>query len=261
MLFTDPLVASDGYPLGFYQICLQTMPIFMYIIMGLSLVTCNVELVVKFRIAEIDQGCCVPTRGVREKEAMISRVERILKGLQISLTVLILAVLVCFLGWLLICTFVEQCTYETSSKTLLIPISLLNLIVWLLLTVSTYYLVRKWRERYGNNYQRNVQCKLMTYLQVFGLSYFIRGVYDTIQYFASVSDLASNIMMIFLYVFCEWVPILVIYNQHRCDFNDATRPRTHSVNSDDTLHLMPGAVPADYRRTCATIRTLDDTLD
>lgn len=64
----------------------------------------------------------------------------------------IIAVLVCFLGWLLVCQFVDQCTFEKSSKTLLIPISLLNLLVWLLLTVSTYFLVREWRERYGAEY-------------------------------------------------------------------------------------------------------------
>lgn len=76
----------------------------------------------------------------------------------------IIAVLVFFLGWLLVCKIVYKCTFLKSSKFMLIPISLLNLIVWLLLTSSTYFLVREWRERYGVGYQRDVQCKLMTYL-------------------------------------------------------------------------------------------------
>lgn len=70
-------------------------------------------------------------------------------------------------------------------------------------------------------------------------------------------------MMIVLYLFCEWLPILVIYIQHRADFRDAGQKRTNSLASEDTLNLMPGAssVPIDYRRTCATIRTLDETID
>lgn len=76
VLFTDPLVGSDGYPLGFYQIWLETMPVFMYIIMGLSLVTCNVELVTKFRTAEIEQGCA---RSVEDKAAEIRRIELFLR--------------------------------------------------------------------------------------------------------------------------------------------------------------------------------------
>lgn len=75
VLFTDPLLVN-GYPLGFYQICLETMPIFIYIIMGLSLVTCNVELVTKFRIAEIENA---DNRTAEEKESKIRRNEQVLK--------------------------------------------------------------------------------------------------------------------------------------------------------------------------------------
>jgi hypothetical protein len=79
VLFTDPLLVilnGYGYPLGFYQICLETMPIFIYIIMGLSLVTCNVELVTKFRIAEIENA---GNRTAEEKESKIRRNEQFLK--------------------------------------------------------------------------------------------------------------------------------------------------------------------------------------
>ena len=70
-------------------------------------------------------------------------------------------------------------------------------------------------------------------------------------------------MMVVLYFFCEWLPILVIYNQHRIDFRGASDKRANSLVSEDTLNLMPDShfVPVDYRRSTAAIRTLDETID
>lgn len=47
-LFADVFL---HYPYLFYVICLVTMPTFLEVITGLSLVMCNVELVLKFRSA------------------------------------------------------------------------------------------------------------------------------------------------------------------------------------------------------------------
>ena len=50
LLFSDVFIHWFKY---FYVIGLVTLPTFLYAIVGLSLVMCNVELVIKFRIIEL----------------------------------------------------------------------------------------------------------------------------------------------------------------------------------------------------------------
>ena len=52
VLFSD--VFAD-YPFQLYVICLITMPTFLYLITGLSLVLCNTELLVMFKNMQINQ--------------------------------------------------------------------------------------------------------------------------------------------------------------------------------------------------------------
>ena len=63
MLFTDVFA---HYPWYFYVICLITMPTFLYLITGLSIVMCNFELAIKFRICLINEG--VHVKSYEKKE-------------------------------------------------------------------------------------------------------------------------------------------------------------------------------------------------
>jgi hypothetical protein len=57
-------------------------------------------------------------------------------------------------------------------------------------------------------------------LVVFGLSYLVRGSFDTFQHYYQVVDnpVFFFVMLIVIYFFCEWLPIAVIYIHHRQDF-------------------------------------------
>lgn len=52
VLFSDVFI---NWYYNLYVIGLITLPTFLYLITGLSLVMCNVELVIKFRICELQQ--------------------------------------------------------------------------------------------------------------------------------------------------------------------------------------------------------------
>ena len=56
VLFSDVFI---GWGDNLYQIGLLTLPTFMYLLTGLSLVMCNFELVVKFRMLDIDQNLSI----------------------------------------------------------------------------------------------------------------------------------------------------------------------------------------------------------
>ena len=53
LLFSDVMIP---WPWNFYVIGLVTLPTFVYLVTGLSLVMCNFELVIKFRIHELQQN-------------------------------------------------------------------------------------------------------------------------------------------------------------------------------------------------------------
>jgi hypothetical protein len=55
----------------------------------------------------------------------------------------------------------------------------------------------------------------MTYLIVFGFSFLVRGTYDIIQNYKTITnETVKIVMMIVLYFLCEWLPIFVIYMHH-----------------------------------------------
>jgi hypothetical protein len=61
------------------------------------------------------------------------------------------AILLWFVGWIVVCAADDICVVENTSK-LTLPIGILNLLVCLMLSLSTYMLVKQWRSRYGDNF-------------------------------------------------------------------------------------------------------------
>ena len=56
-------------------------------------------------------------------------------------------ILLWFIGWIVVCAADDICVFNTDKLTL--PIGILNLLVCLMLFLSTYMLVKQWRSRYG----------------------------------------------------------------------------------------------------------------
>lgn len=59
-------------------------------------------------------------------------------------------ILLWFIGWIVKCSAADAddtCAFSTDKLTL--PIGILNLLVCLMLFLSTYTLVKQWRSRYG----------------------------------------------------------------------------------------------------------------
>jgi hypothetical protein len=149
ILFADVFI---GYPWYFYVICLITMPTFLYLITGLSIVMCNFELAIKFRICLINED--VHMKG-NEKKHKIEKSETLLKILHRILGISMVIILLSFVVLLMVCRFSSICKIS-SSTSLLLPTSVLNYFVLCLMAFSTYFLVRSWRDRYGASYQQEV---------------------------------------------------------------------------------------------------------
>ena len=68
------------------------------------------------------------------------------------LGVLMVVIVVWFLSWIAVCASDESaCTFDKPAS-LLLAVGILNYVVWVLLTLSTYMLVKQWRSRYGASY-------------------------------------------------------------------------------------------------------------
>jgi hypothetical protein len=134
-----------------------------------------------------------------------------LLGLYWSIGVTMVGILCCFIVWVCICSFnTDTCNFSNSSS-LLLPISVLNILTWLLLLSSTLILMRMMNTRFGDSYRAS-QIKLIIYLSVFSISFLLRGVWD-------LGDWMNAITVFVIYFFCEWLPIFVIYLSHFSDFS------------------------------------------
>jgi len=65
-----------------------------------------------------------------------------------SLIVVMCSILLWFIGWISYCAADNDCRLDNTDK-LTLPIGILNLLVCLMLFLSTYMLVKQWRSRYG----------------------------------------------------------------------------------------------------------------
>jgi len=144
VLFTDVFA---NYTWKFYVIFLITMPTFLYIITGLSLVMCNFELIIKFKMTEIsEENHTLPALKISK----IKNNEFLLKTLHWLLGLSILIIFFSFIVWVSVCSSSKtKCNFDDATS-LLLPTAILNFLVWFLMTCSTYLLVKSWRERFGS---------------------------------------------------------------------------------------------------------------
>lgn len=143
-----------------------------------------------------------------------------LLGLYWSIGITMIGILCCFIIWVSICSINSDTCNFSDSSSLLLPISMLNLLTWLLLLSSTLILMKMMSSRFGDSY-RDSQVKLIIYLSVFSISFLLRGVWDIVQNYKkmNLSNLVNAITVFVIYFFCEWLPIFVIYLSHFSDFS------------------------------------------
>lgn len=143
-----------------------------------------------------------------------------LLGLYWSIGITMAGILCCFIVWVCVCSINTNTCNISDTSNLLLPISVLNILTWLLLLSSTLILMRMINTRFGDSY-RESQIKLIIYLSVFSISFLLRGVWDIVQNYKKMdlSDLVNAITVFVIYFFCEWLPIFVIYLSHFSDFS------------------------------------------
>ena len=141
-------------------------------------------------------------------------------GLYWSIGITMVGILCCFIIWVSICSFNSDTCNFSDSSSLLLPISVLNILTWLLLLSSTLILMKMMNTRFGDSY-RDSQVKLIIYLSVFSISFLLRGVWDIVQNYKkmNLSNFVNAITVFVIYFFCEWLPIFVIYLSHFSDFS------------------------------------------
>jgi len=141
-------------------------------------------------------------------------------GLYWSIGITMVGILCCFIIWVSICSFNSDTCNFSDSSSLLLPISVLNILTWLLLLSSTLILMKMMNTRFGDSY-RDSQVKLIIYLSVFSISFLLRGIWDIVQNYKKMNlgNLVNAITVFVIYFFCEWLPIFVIYLSHFSDFS------------------------------------------
>ena len=134
-----------------------------------------------------------------------------------------------------------------------LPLAILNVIVWVFLTLSTCSFVRMINKRFGRDFA-NAKCKLFSVLTVFSLSFLIRASWDFYIQFHPDKDFPNtrvwSSILFSMYFLCEWLPLFVVYITHFCDFyrnlqNEKTPPKDlkSSMIEKQEYELLTGQSP------------------
>lgn len=107
-------------------------------------------------------------------------------------------------------------------------LAIMNVIVWILLSVSTLSFVRMLNKRFGEKEFSGPKRRLIFFLVIFSLSFFVRGAWDT--YIAIVSSPnwskpAMALSIFIVYFLTEWLPVFVIFLAHLLAFRDQIKKR------------------------------------
>lgn len=82
--------------------------------------------------------------------------------------------------------------------------------------------------------------KLISFLVVFAVSFFIRGIFDTIQHFISFDgQVVGYVMLVVLYFGCEWLPLFFIFYHHKNDFDFERQQKTGGLKKGPSLLVSP----------------------
>ena len=110
----------------------------------------------------------------------------------------------------------ENCPFKVTymwASTL----AIINIIIWVLLAATTCTFIVMLRRRFSAAEFSSPRHKLVGFLSVFSISFFVRGTWDiltqtSLNFDSQPTGLA--VLIFFVYFVTEWVPIFVVYLYH-----------------------------------------------
>ena len=134
-------------------------------------------------------------------------------------------------------------------------LAILNVMVWIALTVATCTFIQKINKRFGEAEFNGPKLKLKFYLAVFSLSFFVRGTWDlaiTIKPIVWDDPKKFAPVLFSLYFLTEWTPIFILYLAHTQAFVKLIkreRERAQSLDTSNGKVSEPSfLVPEDYNK-------------
>ena len=217
ILFMDVFVDYDD---ATYAVILVVMPSYLYLMVGLSQVMLNVESIIKYKNFKIKEEEAITPARLKEK---IAKNRKVLEYSYVVLYALMLGTILTFIVvWACYLSDYIESTPGTAIGA--IYLALLNIVVWIMLALSTLAFISMLNKRFGEAEFTGPKCRLIFFLSVFSLSFFVRGTYDLVATLKEhPPDDQTNwgrmaAMMFTLYFFTEWLPIFSIYLTHLMAF-------------------------------------------
>ena len=175
VLFLDPIFDWSDVN---YVVILISMPSYLYLLVGLSQVVLTLESIIKYRNFKLREESNITECEMKRK---IETNQTILSVIYIFLFVFMASIMLFFIS----VAIVYQHDKLELSGTYFGPLELAisNIFVWILLILATCSFVSMLNKRFGEAEFTGPKRKLIIYLCVFSLSFFVRGSYDLVIYF------------------------------------------------------------------------------
>ncbi|TNV80103.1 hypothetical protein FGO68_gene6823 [Halteria grandinella] len=252
MLSVNPKEIDKLYDNNMIYSILSSLPSFTYVIMGNIILLFIIELIV--------QNLPKPHHVLAEAKAIMQsrkRLVKVVKGLVIAEIVVVMGIFFAILALKVMSTDSSKDVVRELRTRIALMVASLYTLTFLLLMSSTLYLVCSVFSRYKNSFKHEKK-QLLIVLGVFSISYSYRLVFNFIQAadygliisFQKSSLLGYSIMILFLFMIGEIIPMTLIfmfqYKNHRLiqqqhKQKQMTRQgsnKTSSKGRDTNTHLL-----------------------
>ena len=225
LLFADPLIDWTDYT---YVIVFITMPSYLYLCVGLSQVMLTVESIMKIQNHKVRS---LEEHNFKQK---LARNKLILDICYYILWAIIISMVVTFGYKEGVCVVKQNCIFEHTYMWPM-PLAVTVVIVWIVLAFTTCIFVIMLHRRYSDSSFASPRRKLIGFLSVFSLSFFVRGTWDFIISSAIhlQDETSMAILIFFVYFVTEWVPIFVIFLYHFWAFYQHYRIMKRNLSEKD----------------------------
>ena len=234
ILFSDPFFDWSDVS---YVVILIAMPSYLYLLVGLSQVVLILESIIKYRNFKIREESTISACMLKRQ---VQLNQRILTICYIVLYTLMAILILSFA----ITTIVYAQKGHTFDGTYFAPLVLAisTIVVWFLLTLATCSFVSMLNKRFGEAEFTGPKRKLLAFLCVFSLSFFVRGTWDLFIHFWDIEFNESGMAAVIfaVYFLTEWLPIFVIYLNHLLAFLTIIRRQKQRCLTEVTVATNAG---------------------